>query len=193
MENYKMSIELIITIIIAIVGWIIAVIEMKKNRNWQRKDAIANRRYEAYSKYLAKIDEISGQMKKAPQEIIGKMQTEFLTSLFKDGNSDEALIRFNKQLAEYVSNSVEPMSIMKQEISSLKLVASPKMLVLLDELQALTDDLYNDFQNCLSKLNPSDTESFKALETVGKEKRYTRFITLDAEIKKLMREEIQFS
>ena len=193
MENYKMSIELIITIIIAIVGWIIAVIEMKKNRNWQRKDAIANRRYEAYSKYLAKIDEISDQMKKAPQEIIGKMQTEFLTSLFKDGNSDEALIRFNKQLAEYVSNSVEPMSIMKQEISSLKLVASPKMLVLLDELQALTDDLYNDFQNCLSKLNPSDTESFKALETVGKEKRYTRFITLDAEIKKLMREEIQFS
>ena len=193
MENYKMSIELIITIIIAIVGWIIAVIEMKKNRNWQRKDAIANRRYEAYSKYLAKIDEISDQMKKAPQEIIGKMQTEFLTSLFNDGNSDEALIRFNKQLAEYVSNSVEPMSIMKQEISSLKLVASPKMLVLLDELQALTDDLYNDFQNCLSKLNPSDTESFKALETVGKEKRYTRFITLDAEIKKLMREEIQFS
>lgn len=188
-----MSIELIITIIIAVVGWIIALIEMRKNRNWQKKDAIANRRYEAYSRYLAKIDEISGQMKKAPQEIIGKMQTELFSSMLKDDNMDEALIKFNKQLADYISSSVEPMSIMKQEISSLKLVASPKMLVLLDELQALTDDLYNDFQNCLSKLNPSDTESFKALETVGKEKRYTRFITLDAEIKKLMREEIQFS
>lgn len=193
MEIYNMSIELIITIIIAVVGWIIALIEMRKNRNWQKKDAIANRRYEAYSRYLAKIDEISGQMKKAPQEIIGKMQTELFSSMLKDDNMDEALIKFNKQLADYISSSVEPMSIMKQEISSLKLVASPKMLVLLNELQALTEDLYNDFQNCLSKLNPSDAESYKALETIGKDKRYERFVPLDAEIKKLMREEIQFS
>ena len=193
MENYKMSIELIITIIIAVVGWIIALVEMRKNRNWQRKDAVANRRYEAYSRYLAKIDEISGQMKKAPQEIIGKMQTELFSSMLKDDNMDEALIKFNKQLADYISSSIEPMSIMKQEISSLKLVASPKMLVLLNELQALTEDLYNDFQNCLSKLNPSDVESYKVLETVGKDKRYERFVPLDAEIKQLMREEIQFS
>lgn len=193
MENYNMSIELIITIIIAVVGWIIALVEMRKNRNWQRKDAVANRRYEAYSRYLAKIDEISGQMKKAPQEIIGKMQTELFSSILKDDNMDEALIKFNKQLADYISSSIEPISIMKQEISSLKLVASPKMLVLLNELQALTEDLYNDFQNCLSKLNPSDAESYKVLETVGKDKRYERFVPLDAEIKQLMREEIQFS
>jgi hypothetical protein len=111
----------------------------------------------------------------------------------KEDNLDEALIKFNKQLADYVAGSIEPLLIMKQEMSSLKLVASPKMLVLLNELQALTEDLYNDFHNCLSKLNPSDVESYKELETIGKDKRYERFVSLDAEIKQLMREEIQFS
>lgn len=188
-----MSVELIITIIIAVVGWIIAAVEMRKNRNWQKKDTIANRRYEAYSGYLSKMDNISSQMRKVPQLIIGKMQTELISTVLKGGNTDEAVINFNKQLSDFVSSSLEPMMTMKQELSSLKLVASSEMFVLINELQTLSEDLYNDFQNCLSKINPSKSEDFKMLETIGQDKRYERFSALDAEIKQLMRKEIQLS
>ena len=106
---------------------------MYKNRQWQKKDLLANRRYDAYNRFY----------------------------------------------------------IMKQEIAALKLIASPELLVKLDELQNLSEDHYNDFQNCLSKISPKDANSFKPLETIGKDARWQRFSSLYEEITILMKKEIQ--
>ena len=50
---------------------------------------------------------------------------------------------------------------------------------------------YNDFQNCLSKISPKDANSFKRLETIGKDARWQRFSSLYEEITILMKKEIQ--
>ena len=66
-----MSVELIITIIIAIGGWGFGLYQMFKNRRWQQKDLLANRRYEAYSSFMKKLEEINKSMRNNPNMIYG--------------------------------------------------------------------------------------------------------------------------
>lgn len=181
-----------ITIILAIVGWSIAIWQIYLNRKWQKRDALADRRYVIYSKFLAKVDEMSSQMSKAPQKLMGDIYTEFLREAMSDGaDVNAATVKFSKQLADYVSDSIKPMWTFKQELSNLKLIASDELLEIIEAVQVLTEDLYNDYQNCLNRLDVKNIESFKELETIGKDKRIERYTFLHSELLRLMREEIQ--
>jgi hypothetical protein len=64
-------------------------------------------------------------------------------------------------------------------------------LEIIEAMQALTEDLYNDYQNCLNRLDAKNLESFKDLETIGKDNRIERYTFLHTELSRLMREEIQ--
>ena len=187
-----MEVGLIVTILIAVAGWAFAIWQMRQNRKWQQRDKLADRRYEAYSKFLVTADSLSAEMKKSPQKIMGQMVKEFLSSIMADdADTEGALIKFNTELTKYLGTCVEPMCTIKQELSALKLVASPEMLELIDRLQFLTDDLYNDFHNCLAMVNVKNTESFQQLNTMGQDKRYWEYGSLYEELTKRMREEIQ--
>lgn len=187
-----MDTELMITIILAIVGWSIAIWQIYLNRKWQKRDALADRRYVIYSKFLAKVDELASQMSNAPQKLMGDIYTEFLREIMQEGaDTDAATIKFSKKLAGYVSDSIKPMWVFKQELSSLKLIASDEFLEIIEAMQALTEDLYNDYQNCLNRLDAKNLESFKELETIGKDNRIERYTFLYTELSRLMREEIQ--
>lgn len=187
-----MEIGLIVTIIIAIVGWVFAIWQMCLNRKWQKRDALADRRYVVYSQFLAKVDELASQMSNAPQKLMGDIYTEFLREIMQEGaDTDAATIKFSKKIADYVSDSIKPMWVFKQELSSLKLIASDELLEIIEAMQILTEDLYNDYQNCLNRLNAKNLESFKELETIGKDNRIERYTFLHTELSRLMREEIQ--
>lgn len=183
-----------ITSVIAVVGWIIAIAQSRKNRKLEKANRLADRRYEAYSNFLKKMDEISAEMNKIPQKIMGEMTTSFLKSVLSDSEDpNQAVIAFNERLVSFLSDSLKPMSIMKQELSSLRLVASDEMLIYIYKMQALTNDLYSDFYSCLSKVSPKDTDSFQNLKSVGQSQRVLAFSTLYLEMTNQMRKEIQLS
>ena len=187
-----MDVTLFVTIVIAFIGWGLAIIQMYKNRQWQKKDLLANRRYEAYNRFMVQLDAMSSNMKKFPQKMIGETLGKFILAIRKEGaDIDEELIKFNTEVSKFLQSSIEPLYIMKQEIAALKLIASPELLAKLDELQNLSEDHYNDFQNCLSKISPKDANSYKYLETIGKDARWQRFTRLYEEITILMKKEIQ--
>lgn len=188
------TIELVITIILAVVGWLFAFLQTWKNRKLEKANRLADRRYEAYSDFLRKMDEISAEMNKMPQKIMGEMATSFLMSVLSDSEDPkQAVIAFNERLVSFLSDSLKPMSIMKQELSSLRLVASDEMLGYIQKVQTLTDDLYNDFYSCLSKVSPQDTDSFQNLKSIGQSQRVQDFSTLYHEMTDQMRKEIQLS
>ena len=54
-----MTTELWITIGIALIGWTWAIAQFLYKRRWQKKDMIATRRYDAYSQYMRKCEEIN--------------------------------------------------------------------------------------------------------------------------------------
>lgn len=183
--------DMVVTIIIAIVGWAFAFYQMIKNRNWQKKDMLANRRYEAYQTFMKKLDEITGTIRNNPKAIYG-VPKDLMTTLIEgdDNVINEALVEFNQKLVEYVKESVQPLIIINQEINPLLLIASDELMLKLNRLKALIEDFYNEVQNCLSAINSKDGNSFKVLETIGHNERWREFQTLNDEIIKLMRKEI---
>lgn len=189
-----MSIESIIGWSVALIGWIVAGVQSHKNRKLEKANKLADRRFAAYNSFLNKMDAISGEMNKQPRSIMREMTTTLLSSIMDDNeDTNKAVVSFNEKLVAYVSDSLKPLLMMKQELSSLKLVASDKMLEYIHKMEALTDDLHNEFQLCLSSVSPKNTESFQNLKSMGQSERVKEFAALYEEMTNLMRKEIQLS
>lgn len=120
------------------------------------------------------------------------ISNEFMRTILKaDAESiDEALLQYNQNLLDFVKASVEPLMIINQEINPLLLIASKELEDKLIQLKYLIVDFNNEMQNCLSKINVTDSNSFKVLETVTHDERWKEFQALNDEILTLMREEI---
>lgn len=134
---------------------------------------------------------ISENIRKDPQAIYG-ITTELMVKVMQ-GSSEEinnAVIDFNQQLLDYVKHSCEPLLIIKQELNALFLIASSELLTKLDELKDLITDFNDEAQNCLSRINVKDGNSFQVLNTLGQTARWQRFKELNEEIISLMRKEI---
>lgn len=188
-----MTTKLFITIIIAIIGWTFGFVELFLKRKWQNKDRLATMRQEAYSNFMKKMDAFGKDMNQIPQKMIGSMMSEFLSKILKDNADIEgALIKYNTQVSQLLQNSIEPLSAINQELSALKLVASEKVLVLIEQLKKLTEDLYNDYQIAFTKITPTDIETIKQMpSTIGYSERVRIFTSLYDELFKQMRDEIK--
>lgn len=181
-----------ITIIIALAGWGVASIQSRKNRKLEKANKLADRRFEAYNSFLVKMDSIAQEMNKLPQTMIKEMTSSFLTSVMNDHeDTEKALVSFNEKLVSFVVDSLKPVLIMKQELSSLKLVASQQMLTCIQRMEVLTDDLYNEFSECLSSISPQKADTLQNLKSIGQSERVKAFAALYQEMTELMRKEIQ--
>lgn len=199
MGNYKKeSMDILndnlVTIIIAVVGWVIAIAQSVRNRKLQNANMLAERRAKVYSAFMCKIDDISAKMNTIPKRMMNDM-VELLIKDFSDENKiDESkVLNFNSKLADIMSECIQPILILKQELNALRLVSSEELLVKIQELQDLTEALYDDFQSCYNKINFRDISTFKKFEMVDNESRNKRFKELYDEIIILMRKEIQLS
>lgn len=185
-----MTTELWITIIIAIIGWGWAIIQVIYKRKWQKKDALMSRRYDAYFQYMRKCEEINENMRKDPRAIFNVTQ-EFVTKIL-NGNNEEinnAVIEFNQQLLDYLKRACYLLTIINQESNSLLIIASRELLQKVEEQKNLIIDFNNEMQNCLNKINIKDGNSFQILNTIGQDNRWRRLSSLNNEIITLMRKE----
>lgn len=181
-----------ITSAIALFGWIFGIIQFVAKRKWQKKDFLREKRVQAYQKYMNKIDEIGNSMKMNPLSETFVMLNDFIPSLLngEPDEFDQALIKFNTRLIENIKQSLIPLTIVNQELNEIRLIASDELVEKIEELRNLTNDLSNEMQNCLNRINTKDPNSFAELKTIGTDQRKARFSKLNEEIFKLMRKEI---
>lgn len=181
-----------ITSAIALFGWIFGIIQFVAKRKWQKKDFLREKRVRAYQKYMNKIDEIGNSMKMNPLSETFVMLNDFIPSLLngEPDEFDQALIKFNTRLIENIKQSLIPLTIVNQELNEIRLIASDELVEKIEELRNLTNDLSNEMQNCLNRINTKDPNSFAELKTIGTDQRKARFSKLNEEIFKLMRKEI---
>jgi|SRR5690554_2583241 len=184
-----------ITIGIAILGWTWAIIQFVLTRRNQKLDKILEKRFEVYSTFMSKMDEMNNKMRNDPKLIFGT-SNELMGKLLS-GDEDEAnkaLLKFNDELLEMTKMSVEPLLIVNQELNKLKMVCSNKMLPKIEEYKRLTTDYSDEFQIVLNKLSTKkdlDTTA-KELGNIGHQDRNLRLMTLWKEIENMMREEIGY-
>lgn len=185
-----MNTELWLTIIIALVGWIWAIIQFTCKRTWDKKDMLVAKRYDAYSQYMRKCEEINENMRNDPQSILSSFN-EFCKNILKAEDQKEIesnLIEFNQQIFNYIKRSTIPLFIINQELNSLFLIASEELMEKLNEQKKLITDFNNEMQNYLNIIK--DGGNFQNIDTLGQTKRWIRFTSLNDEIITLMRKEI---
>lgn len=103
----------ILIISLGLLGWIWAVIQHILNRRNQKRDKALEKRFEVYSNFMDKADEISQNMRSDPKMIYG-ITAEFYAKII-NGNEDEvnqALVDFNSELIEFTRKSVQPLLIL---------------------------------------------------------------------------------
>lgn len=190
-----MSVEHIITIVIATIGWTLAIIQFFVNRRWQKRDYIKQQRYEAYKGFMNKLDSISASMRLDPSKNVFSLMTEFLSSILQSISNDSvdpqaSVASFSHRLLEQTKQSCEPLQEINGEINNIKLIASEELLVKLEELQNLNKDLYNEMMLSLNAIGKEQIPNFDNLRTVGQQERWNRFQPLQEEIRHMMRKEI---
>lgn len=187
-----MEIELIVTIFIAAIGWGWAIIQFFYKRKWQKYDTITARRYEAYCRYMRKYEEISENIRKAPQAIYG-ISDELMDKMMRSCPSeefDDVITDFNQRMRDFLKHSYNSLLIVRQELNELCLIGSSELLTKLDELKELTTNAYDEAQYCLSQINVKDVNSFQIMGTLSQNMCWKRFKELNDEIIALMRREI---
>ena len=182
----------ILLIVIAFFGWTWGIIQFFINRRNQKKDKLIDRRFEAYSAYMKKADELMSNVRNDPNMIYG-ISTDFMQIALSgdEEKMNNALIQFNEKLLEFVKKATEPLLILKQELNSFLIICSDELSSKIEEFSLLTTDFNNEMQKSLSLISPNDSNSMvRQLETLGQNERWLRFESLNKEIINQMRKEI---
>ncbi|PIV97008.1 MAG: hypothetical protein COZ16_02720 [Flavobacteriaceae bacterium CG_4_10_14_3_um_filter_31_253] len=185
----------IILAVLGLLGWTWGIVQFLLTRRNQKRDKALEKRFEVYSAFMNKADEISQNMRTDPKMIYG-ITTEFFSRIIS-GDEEEmnnALIDFNSELIEYTRKSVQPMMILNQELNKLKLVCSDKLLPKIEQYKQLANDYNDEFQIVLNKIstNKDINLTAKELENIGHSNRTVLMGELWQEIEKLMRDEIGY-
>ena len=185
----------IILAVLGLLGWTWGIIQFILTRKNQKRDKALEKRFEVYSAFMNKADEISQNMRTDPKMIYG-ITTEFYAKLINGDEQEmnQALIDFNAELIEFTKKSVQPLMILNQELNKLKLVCSDKLLPKIEDYKQLANDFSDEFQIVLNKIstNKDINLTAKELENIGHSNRTVLMTELWKEMEKMMRDEIGY-
>lgn len=185
----------IILAILGLLGWTWGIVQFILKRRNQKRDKALEKRFEVYSAFMNKADEISQNMRTDPKMIYG-ITTEFFSKIISgdEEETNKALIDFNAKLIEYTRKSVQPMMILNQELNKLKLVCSDKLLPKIEQYKQLANDYSDEFQIVLNNISQTKDINItaKQLENIGHSNRTVLMAELWKEMEQLMRNEIGY-
>lgn len=185
----------ILLITLGTLGWLWAIIQFTITRRNQKKDKALEKRFDVYSSFMSKMDEINQNMRSDPKMVYG-ISNELMSKLLngEDSEINNALIEYNDQLIETSKKSVQPILIINQELNKLKLVCSDNLLPKIDQYKTLANDFVDEFQIILNRIsiNKDINVTAKELSNIGHDDRTKLMTELWKEIEKLMRKEIGY-
>jgi len=185
----------ILLIGLGLLGWTWGIIQFILTRRNQKRDKALEKRFEVYSAFMNKADEISQNMRTDPKMIYG-ISTQMFTKLLSgdENETNQALIDFNAELIEYTKRSVQPTMILNQELNKLKLVCSDTLLPKIEEYKKLANDFVDEFQIVMNNLSSNKDLNItaKQLENIGHSNRTVQMADLWKEMEVLMRKEIGY-
>ena len=179
---------------LGLIGWIWGIIQFRLNRKYQKSDRAIDKRFEVYSNFMEKMDQMSANMRSDPNAIYG-IQTDLMSDIISgdEERSNNALVKFNEKLFDLTKNASESLMMVYQELNKLRLVASEKLLPKINEYRSLVQDYMNEYQGALTQMSSNNLDqNTEILQSIGYEKRNERMKILWQEIEDLMREEIGF-
>ncbi|MCU0351109.1 MAG: hypothetical protein MUF43_09815 [Flavobacterium sp.] len=190
-----MELKDILIIGLGLLGWTWGIVQFFINRRNQKRDKALEKRFEIYTAFMKKADEVTQKLRTDPNAIYG-ISTEFMQKMLTGDEKivNDALLDFNSQLLKFTKNATQPLKILTSEINNLRLVCSDKLLPKIDRYRDLSYDYINEFQLVLGSLTKSNdlNDTIKKLETIGHDQRGIEMGQVYMEIQKMMRDEIGY-
>lgn len=186
-----MNFEQSITIIIAIIGWILAIYQFMSDKVAKKRYAILNMKFEAYSRCIKKLEEINSITNK---EIASFLSFNENRKKFLFGNPEEFESSINSIFADLVNmltNSTERIVMFKQELKSTLLVASKDVCRTINQLMVLIEDFEIEMNQCMSTISTDNPMSFMGVSKITENPKWLQFKQKDKELLQLMRLELQ--
>jgi len=183
----------LITQIIAILAIIGNVLQYFLNRRNQRKDNLLEKRFDVYTSYLSKMDEVNQNLRINPNTFFG-IQNDFLEKILtgNEEDSNQALLDYNAIILDQSKQSLKPFMILNNELNKLKLICSKELLPKIEEYKKLSEEFLNETQQVLTYLSSKNDNELIAskLEELKHEQRVIRIPKLWKEIETIMRREL---
>ena len=183
----------ILLILLGLLGWIWGIVQYILIRRNQKLDKLIDKRFEVYSSFMNKADEISQNMQSDLKMLYG-ISNDFMAKILMGNEKDtnQALLDFNSELIENMKRSLKPIMIINHEMNKLKLVCSASMLPKIKEYKKLANDFSDEFQIVLNNISISKdiNITIKQLTNLGHNQRNALLAKLWKEIEKMMRNEL---
>lgn len=183
-----MSTELIITIIIAVVGWGIAIWQIVANR----MDNFKQRKLEAYKTFLVSLSTVCVKIEQSHEPTTDDSFFNH-TCMELIGNQEErnqSLVELNTCIANFVRERVDILRTFKAEISSLRLIASEEVLSLTTTLQELGDIICGEYEQELCRTHKEGVNTYNKLVAILNNGKRQQYLQLKDSIESQMRKEL---
>jgi hypothetical protein len=190
-----MELKDILIITLGGLGWLWAIIQFILTRKNQKRDKALEKRFDVYSSFMSKMDEINQNMRSDPKMLYG-VSSDFMGKIL-NGDPDQinkTLLEYNDEMIEYCKRSIQPTMIINQELNKLKLVCSDQLLPKINQYKALANDFVDEFQIVMNNISSSKdiNVTAKELENLGHSNRAKLMTELWLQIEKMMRAEIGY-
>ncbi|MEX0597568.1 MAG: hypothetical protein WD512_13840 [Candidatus Paceibacterota bacterium] len=187
----KTQITLIVTALIAIIGWIIAVCQFRIANKLKKRSIIFENRLKIYNEYFHKIDDINDRLMIDFQEFIGPIMTNLYEKILKEpDNSNDALVEMQKALAKITSDSAKTVNETSNELQKLRFIASKKTLQILDEYRSLAQSQIDIIPDLLGSINIQEFENYDTNQNEELKKVGVKLIETRNALEKQMRKDL---
>ena len=107
-----------ILIITTVLGFIFGIWQFLLKRKFEKRDKLADRRYEAYKSFMALADEIGNKVRTDPNNVFSITDKYFNKILSDDLTVNQtSLNEFNSEIFEYTKKNLEPLQIVNAELN----------------------------------------------------------------------------
>lgn len=185
---------------IAIVGWIIAIVQFYKNQNLQKTIEQKKMRHDAYGIFLREIDAISKEMSISPMNTIRDISQKYISKILSinyqaenyDTILNECIMEMYNEMWSCIEHASKPLLRISQAIAAVELDATEELMPMLQELKSLIESFNKVWQKALNSF-PKDQQGLQKLSEVGKNDHWTKFESLKQQIIQQMRKECSIS
>ncbi len=185
-----------ITITIAIIGWVIAIIQALRNRNLQKEIEQKKLRHDAYRAFLMEMEAVSKEISMTPIKSVMSIMAKCSSNLIRidsdaaDSKEKEAQCIENmyNECWQAIDNIIKPIKHISQAIAALELDATDELKPLLRELKDVVMYIDEDWQKALMSTS-KDKEGMEQLAELSRSRKWNRYNMLYEKILAQMRKE----
>lgn len=196
MTETSLIIGWVITILIAVVGWGIAIIQAVKNRDLQKSIEQKKMRHEAYRAFVKEMDAVSQEISIMPVKSVMLTMSKCMSDLVaiddKAPNHAELEARCISKMYEetwqVIEGIIKPLKHISQAISALEMDATDELMPMLVELKNVVMYIDDDWQKALEAA-PQNNDGLQQLAELARSDMWARYQKLYNQILQQMRKE----